>query len=124
MSQSSSALGLITVEGAAFIEDPIVAGSARTFAHGLGVIPKLITSYIECKIASLGYGVGDTVFFGSTAINGGGMGGTDYAILIGANATYVYYRLHVNFIQVIRPDTGAIATITPANWIMKIRSFN
>jgi hypothetical protein len=47
-------------------EQVIVAGGTLTLAHGLGVTPKIVTAELVCKSSTIGYSVGDVVFYGLT----------------------------------------------------------
>lgn len=44
------------------VMNPFVASSKTTQAHGLGVTPTFIQTYIECLTAEQGYSIGDRIF--------------------------------------------------------------
>lgn len=108
--------------GTTFTDNPITTG-LRSAAHGLGALPTMVIAHMECKTAQYGYAVGDTLYVASHGIAGGMHGGSDEGLVIGANATLVFYRVPAGTFEIVRFDTGAVASITLANWIMEIHSY-
>ena len=96
----------------------ITLGGSLTIAHGLGARPFAISATLECQTAEHGYGVGDTVYIplsNGTGSNGYSVSANDTAnlrVIFGSTASFIINNL----------TTGAAATITPANWRLKLRA--
>jgi hypothetical protein len=102
--------------GTACTKNPYANNSTTTQAHGLGAAPTLVRAYLECLTAQYGYSIGDRLEIPLTAINGGGMGGTDTGITISSDATNCDIITGPNAPYIIRQDTHAVSQITAANW--------
>lgn len=95
-------------------EQTISSGGALVLPHGLGVIPKLIQWHLVCKSAEFNYSVNDVVV--DLLCGEGGYGG------VGLNCTYDATNLNVRYGSNATPlstrnkTTGAITTLTNANW--------
>lgn len=62
----SAGTGSLTA-GIPNILNPIVINTLQTVAHGLGVKPWFVLSYLECLTAELGYSIGDRLAISDTA---------------------------------------------------------
>lgn len=99
-------------------EVTITPNSANAANHGLGSMPKLFTVAIRCKVAELGYAVGDEVTDINTRINGGV--NSEFGSF--ANATQVGISMS-NVITLTRKDNASLSNITNANWKFVFRAW-
>lgn len=104
-------------------QQTITAAGALTLAHGLGVKPKLYLVVLQCTTAELGYSIGDEMLLNpSLSVAGGSLG---QGVSIVPDATNLNVRIGNNstIFNLLRKDTGAIATITNANWKLVFRAW-
>lgn len=95
----------------------MTSGTSITFAHGLGVIPENVVLEIECQTAEFGYSVGDVLEISHQASDVG------TGCTIEKDATNVIVRIGSANIGVANQSAGnATATITGANWRMRIKA--
>lgn len=96
----------------------ITPGGSLTIAHGLAARPFAVSATLECQTAEHGYAVGDSIYIplsDGTGSNGYTISAADTAnlrVIFGSSATFIINNL----------TTGAAATITPANWRLKLRA--
>ena len=93
--------------------------SVHTLAHGLGIMPKEVFVWMECRTIDIGYAVGDRVpvnymHNNATATHG-----------VGVNADTTNIKIMVSSnISLLRKDTAAIAQIGAAgSWKLVARAF-
>jgi hypothetical protein len=104
-------------------DQAIVAAGAVTLTHGLGATPKLAQGYLVCVTAEQGYSIGDVVpvaFNSNSSANTDGLG-----VVARLTSTQILLRYGITtavFI-VLNATTGAIVSITPANWTFRVRAF-
>lgn len=100
--------------GSVLTKSPWVSTSITTQAHGLGEKPKFIKTVLRCLTAEFGYSVGDEIdadgsmIIRTTAVVNGAV--------VTSDATNVKLLLGTNAITVLRKDTAAECSLTPANW--------
>jgi hypothetical protein len=112
-----SNLGVFT-ESFTSAEQAIATGGSLTIAHGLTTTPYLIQPWLINKTAELGYAVGqETLAYLAEAAPG------DSGLAIVPDATNVGVRFGTSVLLVNRWDTGAVASITAANWKLIIRAW-
>ena len=102
-------------------EQTITAGGALTLAHGLGQAPTLVTGFLVCKTAEIGYSVGDVLLVSMQMENLAGDRGA--SITVDATNINVRYGSNSAVFSVLRKDTGARTSITPANWKFIVRAW-
>lgn len=105
-------------------EQIITAGGLLTLNHGLSNQPKLITACIKCTSPNLNYNVGDKVEVGINVI----WPGADAATTgINVNATssqlLVRYAPRSGTFFILDKSTGALSSITNANWKLILRAW-
>lgn len=91
----------------------ITAAGALTLAHGLGAIPTLVTSFLECQTSEGNYSQGDLVY-----VPGGSTSGSSQGVSIIPDATNLNVRfgLSANTFSLLNKTTGGVFDITNANW--------
>ena len=85
-----------------------LAGALGPFAHGLGAVPKLVTLFLVCQTAELGYSIGDITVVNSVTAS------------ITVDATNINIRFNSAAPSIVRKDTGVIAAFTAANWKLRV----
>lgn len=100
-------------------EQTISNAGTGTLTHGLGSMPKLVQLRLVCKTAEAGYSIGDEILWGTANI------GNDRGVSISMSATEIAYR----YVNVASPfsypnkTTGALTTLTNANWRLVVRAW-
>jgi hypothetical protein len=100
-------------------DQTVTLAGALTLTHGLGVTPKFVTLDLICQTAELGYSVGEVAqygIFGFDTI-------PSVVISIRRNTTQILVRYPAGGMGLGRADTGVLASITPANWLLRVRAF-
>lgn len=96
-------------------------GSVISAAHGLGVVPSSVEAYAICKVAELGYNVGDVIKVDGIhdQVNDISYGGTMYA-----NAATVFMQVGDGGLAVNRrvAPAGRQFPVTAANWRIILRA--
>ncbi len=93
----------------------ITSGGAVSYAHGLGVTPSTVESYLVCQTAEAGYTVGQRLFFGSlyyddgTAVRGA-------SVIPSATLITVRFSSATNVYVAPNATTGGRVALTNANW--------
>lgn len=101
-------------------DQTITSGGSLTIAHGLGRVPILINAYLVCQSAEAGYTVGQVT---PTPLGAFVTTGTGLAVVPDST------NLNVRFVNVgtafVAPNfsTGAITTLTNANWKVRFYAF-
>jgi hypothetical protein len=85
-------------------DQTITTSGALTLAHGLGVAPRMTFVSLVCQTAELGYSVGDIVQ----------LEGDNTSCV--PDATNLNIRYKNSALGVIHKTTGALSSITAANW--------
>ena len=85
--------------------------------HGLGAAPKAVSAVLRCVTTDAGYAVGDEIHIASHDAPGNG-GNT-----IWSNATQVGYNNAYGTPRVCHKTTGALTTLTYANWVVVLRAW-
>lgn len=97
---------------------PLASGSTiETFTHGLGDVPDVWFSYIECISAEYGYAVGDRIRLYD-------YGDAGSRISTSANATTVTVAAVGTSIllPIVNKSTNAAVLATPANWRLGVKA--
>lgn len=101
-------------------EQTITAAGSLTLAHSLSAQPPLYTASMKCQTGELGYSAGDE--YQMTAFDDAGTGGR--GIVIVPDGTNLNIRFGASStIAILRKDTGAVASITFANWKVIFRAW-
>lgn len=101
-------------------EQTISAAGILAIPHGLGATPFFVQASIVCKIAELGYSIGDETLINSSV--------TDVLGPTGISISKTTTNIDVTFgnnafpIHIINKGTGAAAAITAANWKLVLRA--
>lgn len=103
-------------------QQAISDGGTFTLAHGMGVVPKLITAHYVCTVANNGWSVGDLM--DNTAVayapsSGGGSWGPIFA----KDATNIVVRMGSAGFLVGNKTTGAIGAGNNSQWEIVITAF-
>lgn len=101
-------------------EQTIAAAGALTLTHGLGTTPKFWQRYLICKVAEVGYSVGDV-----TDVSGTQDASVGYGLSIVPDATNLNCRYgnSANTFFVLNKSTGLPSNITNANWRLIVRAW-
>jgi hypothetical protein len=97
-------------------EIAVAANSLSSFAHGLGVFPKLVTVILRNKTAEGGWLVGNEVSLNDTDAVG------SWGLTVGCDATNVLLAL-AGTPRLVNNTTFAIFAITVANWRFVVRAW-
>lgn len=100
-------------------EQTITANGTLSLTHGLGGKPRQVMASLVCQTAELGYSIGDEIVLLSQV---GNALDTGFAVTITATTIDVKFGAAAASIRVINKSTGAIASITNANWRMVMRA--
>lgn len=96
------------------------AGASLTFAHGLGTAPKLYYVAMQCVTADNNWAVGDEII-----ANAGtqGSGGSNYGVVVQADATNIYTRIGSNGVPGLNKTTFASVVLTTSSWKLVARAW-
>jgi len=106
----------------------ISSGGLLTLAHALGAAPKIVQFTAACLTAEHNYSIGDVVVLSSagTAFIGAGSSAATTGFIAVVDATNVSIRFtnsSANPVTAFDKTTGAIATLTNANWAFVVRAY-
>lgn len=99
----------------------VTAGGALTLAHSLGGMPALVQCRIKCTTGELGYSIGDEVIVnpGPAYVSSS----TGLSVVPDATNVNIRFGSSGGGIAVARKDTGALAIITAANWVLIVKAW-
>lgn len=103
-------------------DQTVTAGGSLTIAHGLGRIPIFAWLVLKCATGEFGYTAGDLVFWDGMHPIGGVSAGEGVAIVPDATNLNIRYGNDIP-LYALRKDTGAVASLTSANWKTIFRCF-
>lgn len=114
--------GLGFTELATSSEISLTAGGDGNFAHGLGVMPKIVTASLRCKTAQVNWAVDDELYCGGFGFF---LNNSPTGVLLGANSTNVKYVFgsDATIANIIDATSGAGANVTAASWRLVIRAW-
>lgn len=93
--------------------------SGASLAHSLAQQPSLVMGVMKANTADLGYSVGDEIVIG---VGGSPVG--DTGIIIGADATNVFYAVGNNILRIVEKNAPRDELpITHASWDIVIRAW-
>jgi len=96
----------------------ITSGGTAATAHGLGVVPALVTVSLVCTTVEAGYSVGDVI---SVSLNSTNTATNRHsAILMDATNLTMQYTNAANAFMVPDKSTGAPTALTNANWRVRL----
>jgi hypothetical protein len=100
-------------------QQTLTQAGSLTLAHSLGTTPKLYMAVLQCTTGELGYSIADEV-----AVNPG-VSDSARGISMVPDATNINVRFadSPTMFIVVRKDTGAVTTITAANWRLVVRAW-
>lgn len=101
-------------------QQTLASGGTLTLAHGLGAIPTLISVWIVCITAELGYSIGDRLFVNPSQSQVGG-GTTGLSIV--PDATNLNIKIGTTGIGIVDKSTGGNVAITYAKWGLVIAAW-
>ena len=102
-------------------QQTITNGGQIILPHALGVYPKILTSYLVCTTANIGYLVDDKVIYPlSFSYDPSNPSGGCSCVIDDTNITV---RFGVSGQTLIRKDTGVRDTITNASWRLVIEAW-
>lgn len=101
-------------------EQTIGSAGARSFPHGLGVVPKLWQAFLVCKVAEAGFSIGDVII-----ANMGPDAAVSTGVSIFPNATNIDLRYGANGTVFLAANktSGAAATLTNSSWALIVRAW-
>ncbi len=102
-------------------QQTITTGGLLTLAHGLGVVPKIISSELVFLTAEAGYSVGDIVEWVFSDEASGNTRGV--SIVKDATNITVRYSNLANTFAAMNKSTGASAVLTNANLAFVVRAY-
>lgn len=100
-------------------EITVATAAITTDAHGLGGVPDRIKTIIRCKVADLGYSIGDEVEVAYAFYNGY----ESNNVQVYANVTNLRATQGVTRWWLAHATTGVVTAITPASWKMVIKAW-
>jgi hypothetical protein len=104
-------VGTLTA-GTSCVQNPAALNTKTTQAHGLGAIPNLVMSYLECLTGENGYSIGDRLYPWTSESTAGNFG---YNAVW--DATNVYIIMAGSGLHAINKTTPAGPVgLTMANW--------
>jgi hypothetical protein len=103
-------------------EQTITAGGALTLAHGLGAVPDLIQARLVCKTAEDGYSIGDETIVNNQT-NAAANQSLGQSIVSDATNLNIRFGATSGVYQLLNKSTGAVATITAANWRLVVKAW-
>lgn len=86
-----------------------LAGALGPFAHGLGVVPRIVTAFLVNTTAEYGYSIGDVIPVSPVG----------FAALV-VDATNLNVRFGSTAGSIWRKDTGVATAITPGSWRLRV----
>lgn len=101
-------------------DQTITSGGALTIAHGLGVVPSVIQTRLVCQTGENGYTAGDVLVINVTnamALNRG------LSMVLDSTNLNVRYGSDAAAFDVLNKTTGTAATITNANWKLRLMAW-
>lgn len=105
-------------------EQTITSAGTLSIAHGLGSSPALIQVKLICKIAELGYSIGDEVVVNPAANNvSGALANRGVSCILNATNIIVRYANSAAVFEVVDAATGGTAQLTNGNWRMVVGAF-
>lgn len=102
-------------------EQTITANSTITFAHGLAGSPSLAQAFVICKVAELGYSVGDVLKIDLAV--GSGSSTTIYNYQLSFDDTNIHATCAMNGLVALNKSTAAYSPVTTANWRLIVRAW-
>lgn len=117
LSVSGGSTGTVTI-GTDCVQNPWVASTVTTVAHGLGAAPSFLSVYIENLTAEANYVAGDRIYWFADGATARGFSAfattttTGIASTAGASGFFVADKV-----------TGAATNITLSRWKIVVRSF-
>lgn len=105
-------------------DQTITAAGSLTIAHGLATTPLFVQCFLVCQTGELGYTAGDIVVVSNHLQNAGGSGvSRGQSIVPDGTNLNIRYANNANTYDMINKTTGAVASITNANWRLRIRAW-
>lgn len=103
-------------------QQTITSAGALTIAHGLGVVPKLVTIELVCTTADAGYSVNDIVPIGIMSAPSGS-GDRNLAMVIDATNINVRFASSANAFLVLNFGTGVGVGLVNTSWRVVFRAY-
>ncbi len=94
------------------------ANSATTVAHGLGALPSIISVYMTCNTADVGYAIGDNISLSNVSTSGTGV----YGHAIQFDATNITMRT-ANSGMILVGGANTLETITESRWTVTVKCY-
>ena len=99
----------------------ITSGGPLTLAHGLGVQPKLVQTWLHCVIAEHGYSAGDEVLVAGFATDASSNRGA--SVVPDATNITVRYGNIAGMFLILDKTLGTIQGATNGNWRLIVRAW-
>lgn len=99
----------------------VTAGGQLVLAHGLSGMPALVQVRLKCTTAELGYSIGDEVIInpGASYVSSS----TGLSLVPDATNITVRFGSSGGGVSVARKDTGALAIVTAASWVLIVKAW-
>lgn len=94
-------------------DQAITYGTAVSLAHGLGVVPKVVTTYMVNQTTEAGYNPGDIILV--NPYEDGTLG-----LAVYSDSTNTTFRFSSAGFPYVNKTTGASTNLTAANWKMRV----
>ena len=99
-------------------EQSVTSSGLLTIAHGLGVIPALLSQELVCKVTEANWAVNDVVrdihYIGSAS---------SFNLNLYADATNIYGRFGSTGVACGNKTTGSVVALTAASWRIIVRAY-
>lgn len=99
----------------------ITAAGSLTLAHGLGSEPVMVQAFLVCQTAEYGYSANDVVAMNPSE-NAAANASFGHSIEVDSTNLNIRFGASTGVYQILNKTSGAIQTITAANWRVKFKA--
>ena len=103
-------------------EQTITAAGGLTIPHGLGVKPFMVQCELICKVAALGYSVGDIVIVQDAQASSSAADAYGLSLVYDSTNINIRMASGAGVFIVINKTTGAGANITATDWKLIVKA--
>lgn len=90
----------------------ITSAGTLTLAHGLGVLPRTVTTYLQCVAAQWDYSIGDII----SNLQGADANHANCVILPTSTSLIVRFGSSITVFRTLHKTNGQLVSLTNANW--------
>lgn len=115
--------GAVISESFTSAEQTITLAGGLTLAHGLSAAPSLMQCRIICKVANVGFAIGDEVLIASTVVSSAS---ANKGLSLWPDATNVNIRfgLGSGTFNIVNKSTGGVSSITITSWKLIVKAWS